>query len=126
MLFNRGGGGDLRILITLFWMLSRRLIGKLAEARLWIEQMATTDDLTGVFNRGSLFEHLEGEFDRARRLGHGMSCILLWTSTTSSASTTPTDTSWGTRCSRGWPRASGDPSGSTTCSGATGARSSWS
>ncbi|MEO6891600.1 MAG: diguanylate cyclase [Ktedonobacteraceae bacterium] len=41
-----------------------------------VEQLATTDMLTGLPNHGSLLEHLEKEVDRSRRYGHPLSILF--------------------------------------------------
>lgn len=42
-----------------------------------LQQLAHTDDLTGLFNKRRLFEHLDAEIARARRYGEIMSCLML-------------------------------------------------
>ncbi|MDQ2713663.1 MAG: diguanylate cyclase [Chloroflexota bacterium] len=41
-----------------------------------VEQLATTDMLTGLPNHGSLLEHLEKEVERSRRYGHPLSILF--------------------------------------------------
>ncbi len=38
---------------------------------------ATTDRLTGVYNRAFLLDHLEREFANSRRYGHPLTCLML-------------------------------------------------
>jgi diguanylate cyclase (GGDEF)-like protein len=49
---------------------------RLAEARADLEHAASTDALTGLWNRGYAFDRLEQELDRARRRKHGLGIIL--------------------------------------------------
>lgn len=42
-----------------------------------LEHLAVTDDLTGLRNHRAFREHLEREFERARRYGHGLSILLI-------------------------------------------------
>jgi len=42
-----------------------------------LEQLAHTDDLTGLFNKRRLLEQLDAEIARARRYGEIMSCLML-------------------------------------------------
>jgi diguanylate cyclase (GGDEF)-like protein/putative nucleotidyltransferase with HDIG domain len=48
----------------------------LAQAYARVEQLATTDALTGLPNHGSLLEHLEKEVERSRRYGHSLSLLF--------------------------------------------------
>ncbi len=40
-------------------------------------ELAMTDDLTGLFNRRTIFERLREEMDRARRYATSISCIMM-------------------------------------------------
>ena len=42
-----------------------------------LQQLAHTDDLTGLFNKRRLLEQLDAEIARARRYGEIMSCLML-------------------------------------------------
>ncbi len=42
-----------------------------------LQQLAHTDDLTGVFNKRRLFEQLEAEIARGRRYGDVLSCLMI-------------------------------------------------
>lgn len=44
--------------------------------RILIQHLASTDALTGVFNRRHFFERAQAEFLRARRYGHGLAAIV--------------------------------------------------
>ncbi len=51
----------------------------LQNARLFgeVQRLATTDGLTGIYNRRHFFELAESELNRARRFGHPVSAIML-------------------------------------------------
>lgn len=49
---------------------------KIKELKDKIENISTTDDLTGLHNRKFLIERLESEMSRAKRYGSTVSCIL--------------------------------------------------
>jgi diguanylate cyclase (GGDEF)-like protein len=53
-----------------------QLIKKLAEARHRIENIAITDDLTGIFNRRHILSRFTEEFEKVKRLKTNLSCIL--------------------------------------------------
>jgi diguanylate cyclase (GGDEF)-like protein/PAS domain S-box-containing protein len=40
-------------------------------------RLATTDTLTGLYNRGHFFERCEDERERARRYGHPLACLMV-------------------------------------------------
>jgi diguanylate cyclase (GGDEF)-like protein len=63
--------------LSLMWFYTARLIGKIAEAREKIHNIAKTDELTGIANRRFLIERFKEEFERAKRLQRQLSCILL-------------------------------------------------
>jgi diguanylate cyclase (GGDEF)-like protein len=50
---------------------------KLAEVTARLQELADKDDLTGLFNKRSLLEHLETEISRARRYGGELSCLMI-------------------------------------------------
>jgi len=55
----------------------RQLVRKLSDARLQLEKMAMTDELTGLFNRRQILQRFEEECERARRSGGALTCLLL-------------------------------------------------
>jgi diguanylate cyclase (GGDEF)-like protein len=63
-------------LLGLIYFFTSRLIKKLAEARQTIEKIAITDELTGLFNRRHLLSRFVEEFEKARRLGADLGCII--------------------------------------------------
>jgi diguanylate cyclase (GGDEF)-like protein len=65
------------LLMLALWILTRRLMRKIADARQQIEEMAIKDMLTGIFNRRYLMQRLEEEFDRAARQKKSLGCMLL-------------------------------------------------
>lgn len=65
------------LLMGLIWFFTRRLIRKISQARTTIETLATTDALTGCYNRGHILERFEEELLRAQRTGHGF-CIIMF------------------------------------------------
>jgi len=64
------------LLLGLIYFFTFRLIQQLSRARRQIEQMAITDELTGLHNRRYAIARFRDEFERARRMGHALSCIL--------------------------------------------------
>ncbi len=65
------------LLLGLVWFFTRRLIRKVSESRRTIEVLATTDALTGCFNRGHILERFTEELLRAERTGHGF-CVIMF------------------------------------------------
>jgi len=65
------------LLIGVIGLLTMKLIKGLSEAREEIEKLAITDGLTGIFNRRHLFARFKEEFERGRRLGEPLGCILI-------------------------------------------------
>jgi len=66
--------------ILLFGMISvyvLRLKRRLDEARSQLQIMARTDILTGIWNRGHLLDRFAEEFQRAKRLGRDLGCLIL-------------------------------------------------
>jgi diguanylate cyclase (GGDEF)-like protein/hemerythrin-like metal-binding protein len=53
-----------------------QLLGQLAEKNRLLEGLATTDQLTGLFNRRMLDERAEAELERAARYGTPMSLVM--------------------------------------------------
>ena len=66
--------GFLLILVRYF---TGRLIRKLMDARKRIEELAVTDDLTGIYNRRYIIAKLEEEMERSRRKDRPLSCLML-------------------------------------------------
>ncbi|HYK88139.1 MAG TPA: sensor domain-containing diguanylate cyclase [Acidobacteriota bacterium] len=50
---------------------------RLTQLNLQLQQLAHTDDTTGLFNKRRLFEQLQAEIARARRYGEILSCLML-------------------------------------------------
>jgi len=53
-----------------------RSIGRQKEVEAEMQRLATTDPLTGVYNRENMFEHGKRELSRAMRYGHNLSLAL--------------------------------------------------
>lgn len=53
-----------------------RLLGRLTDQNAELERLATTDSLTGLANRRSLFDHLGQEVYRAQRYGTALSLVM--------------------------------------------------
>lgn len=64
------------ILLSLIYFFTSGLIRKLAEARMRIEKIAITDELTGLFNRRHILARFHEEFEKFRRLKTSLSCII--------------------------------------------------
>ena len=64
------------LLIGLVALFFSQLVRKLEEARRQLETLATTDALTGLYNRRHIMDRFEEECGRAQR-GEGLSCIML-------------------------------------------------
>ncbi|MFA5354265.1 MAG: diguanylate cyclase [Thermodesulfovibrionales bacterium] len=65
------------LLLGLIYLFSRRLMIKTSEVMKEMERLALTDDLTGLFNRKQILTVFSGEFERARRLGSELGCVML-------------------------------------------------
>lgn len=65
------------LVMGLMYLFTVKLVVKLSEARLFIEKLAVTDDLTGLYNRRYIMGRLKEEFERARRSGQPMSVIMI-------------------------------------------------
>ncbi len=65
------------ILLGVVYFFILKLVKKLSESRERIQQMAITDDLTGCYNRRYFFLKFEDEFERARRFGKFLSCVMM-------------------------------------------------
>jgi diguanylate cyclase (GGDEF)-like protein len=57
--------------------LSTRYISRMQEAQAQLVAMATLDSLTGLLNRRTVYERLEGEIAKHRRFKTPLSCLLL-------------------------------------------------
>ena len=64
------------LLVFLIYFFMAQLIKKLADARNRIENIAITDDLTGIFNRRHILSRFAEEFEKVKRLKTNLSCIL--------------------------------------------------
>jgi diguanylate cyclase (GGDEF)-like protein len=64
------------ILLGLIYVFVLRLMRRLKEAMRRIEDMAVTDELTGLYNRRHLFTRLREEHLRAERYGAPLACIM--------------------------------------------------
>lgn len=65
------------LLLLFITLLFRQLVGRLREARRQLETLATTDTLTGLWNRRVILERLEEEQERHRRSGEPLTCLML-------------------------------------------------
>ena len=65
------------VLLGLFIFFTFKLIRRISEARQQIERMAITDELTGLYNRRHFMTRFTEEFERARRLGKDLGCIMI-------------------------------------------------
>lgn len=79
---NRNGLSAIAIILLVgVWVMVLGSIGwlerRLAEANGQLERLATTDGLTGLWNRRYVLEQLELQFDRSRRSGRGVGVILV-------------------------------------------------
>jgi diguanylate cyclase (GGDEF)-like protein len=66
--------GLLLLMVMFLW---HHLVRRLAETRKLLEELATTDPLTGLMNRRHLMQRFEEECERQRRKGDGLACLLL-------------------------------------------------
>lgn len=65
------------LIIGIFCFFTTRLMRRLHKAQQQIEQLAITDELTGVANRRYFLQRYEEEIDRARRYNSNLSVIML-------------------------------------------------
>ncbi len=65
------------MLLALIYFFTTKLLKKLADARMHIEKIAITDELTGLFNRRHLLSRFTQEFEQGKRLQTDLSCILV-------------------------------------------------
>ena len=63
-------------LITLVYFFFRQMKTRLNRFHEELRVMATTDTLTGIYNRGRLLERFRDEFERSKRHGNELACIL--------------------------------------------------
>jgi diguanylate cyclase (GGDEF)-like protein len=64
------------LFLSMLWYFTFRLINKIADARRMIEELAMTDGLTKLYNRRYLMERFLEEFERSKRLGKSLGCIM--------------------------------------------------
>jgi diguanylate cyclase (GGDEF)-like protein len=64
------------LLLGLIFYFLAQLIKKLAEAREMIEEIAITDELTGLFNRRHIMSRFEEEFEKVKRLNRNVGCLM--------------------------------------------------
>ncbi|MGE5172872.1 MAG: diguanylate cyclase, partial [Betaproteobacteria bacterium] len=65
------------LLLGLIYYFTAKLIKRLADARMQIERIAITDELTGLFNRRHLLSRFMQEFEQGKRLNTNLSCIIV-------------------------------------------------
>ena len=65
------------ILIALFYWLTDRIGQRIDQDEKILKQLATQDELTGLFNRRIFNEFLDEEIDRSTRFNHPMSLLFL-------------------------------------------------
>jgi diguanylate cyclase (GGDEF)-like protein len=68
--------GSTAVLLGLTYVLVRRLSGGLEDAERTLVRLATTDELTGIWNRHQTFELLRVEMERARRRESSVALIM--------------------------------------------------
>ena len=64
-------------LLTLVYFFATRMIRQIRESMARIEELAVTDELTGVYNRRHAFERFGGELAKVRRGGPPLSCLVI-------------------------------------------------
>lgn len=65
------------LLLGVLYFFIFKLMRKLRDAHAKLESMVMTDPLTGLSNRRFLFERLEVEFERAKRYGTSLACLII-------------------------------------------------
>ncbi len=68
------------ILVARTWILEQAVIRRTAALRrtlVRLRQLATTDELTGLYNRRFFFSRWASEYDRAKRYGRPLACLLI-------------------------------------------------
>jgi diguanylate cyclase (GGDEF)-like protein len=71
------GIASIVLLLGVVYLFERNLIRKLAEARKLLVKFSITDELTGLFNRRHVIKRFAEEFERAKRTGEDLGCILI-------------------------------------------------
>lgn len=71
------GGLTIVILLGVIYLFIIRLMKKLSEAQKKIEEMAIMDELTKLYNRRYFFIKIDDEFQRAKRYGKPLCCIMI-------------------------------------------------
>ncbi|HEX9021272.1 MAG TPA: diguanylate cyclase [Nitrospirota bacterium] len=64
------------LLVGLIYFFTARLIKKFTDACRTIEEIAITDELTGIYNRRHILSRFAEEFAKAQRLGKDLGCII--------------------------------------------------
>ncbi|WP_072909891.1 diguanylate cyclase [Malonomonas rubra] len=67
----------LATLLALLALLATNFMRKLKTAQAELELSATTDNLTGLYNRRAAYERLNEELSKNRRFGKPLSCLML-------------------------------------------------
>jgi diguanylate cyclase (GGDEF)-like protein len=65
------------LILALIFLFMKKFLIKLSHIRKQIEEMAVTDELTGIPNRRSIISRFREEFERAKRLDGSLGCIIL-------------------------------------------------
>lgn len=65
------------LLLAVIYRIILGLKRKIAEYQSKIQKMAITDELTGLFNRRHFFFRLQEEFERTKRYGAPLGCLML-------------------------------------------------
>ncbi len=71
------GGLTIIILLGVIYLFIFQLMKKLSEARKKIKEMAIMDELTKIYNRRYFFIKVQEEFQRAKRYGKPLCCIMI-------------------------------------------------
>lgn len=71
------GLGSILILLGVIYFFTFKMIRKITEIQNKIELMAITDDGTGLFNRRHILARFSEEFERAKRYGKDLGCIMI-------------------------------------------------
>jgi diguanylate cyclase (GGDEF)-like protein len=69
--------GIISLILALIFLFMKKFLKKLSHARKQIEEMAVTDELTGISNRRSIISRFREEFERAKRQERSLGCIIL-------------------------------------------------
>ncbi|MEW6238697.1 MAG: diguanylate cyclase [Candidatus Omnitrophota bacterium] len=65
------------LLLGVLYFFTFHLMRRLTKAMKTIEEMATIDELTQIYNRRYFFERLKEEMERTKRYNHSISCIMI-------------------------------------------------